>query len=215
MPKTLEIDSASIVILGSFNPAIFHPSWFKANGLIKPEEADKAKLEFTTPLISIFRVEWFRLQVEAQKFVIQTENETHFELLSDLVMGTFSLLEHTPVSAIGLNRGMHFKMDSEESWHAFGDRIAPKDIWQGVLEEPGLLSLVMQGPKQKPNQKSERYVVVRIESSMRTTPGIYIDVNNHFGIKDNDLQKVLNILKESWRDVLISSRKIADQIIKE
>jgi hypothetical protein len=215
MPKTLEIDSASIVIVGSFNPAIFHPIWFKANGLIKPEEADKAKLEVTTPLISIFGVEWFKLQVETQKFVIQTEMETHFELLSDLVMGTFSLLEHTPVSAIGLNRSMHFKMDSEQSWHAFGDRVAPKDVWQGVLEEPGLLSLVIQGPKQKPNQKSEKHVGVRIESSTRIIPGVYIDVNNHFEIKDNDLQKVLNILKESWRDVLINSRKIADQIIKE
>ena len=215
MPKTLEIDSASIIILGSFNPAIFHPIWFKANGLIKPEEADKAKLEITTPMISIFGVEWFRLQVETQKFAIQTDNETHFELLSDLVIGTFSLLEHTPVSAIGLNRTMHFKMDSEESWNAFGDKIAPKDIWQGVLEEPGLLSLVMQGPKKKPNQKSENLINVRVEPSPRTTPGIYIDVNNHFEIKDNDLQKVLNILKESWRDVLINSRKIADQIIKE
>ena len=166
-------------------------------------------------MISIFGVEWFKLQVETQRFVVRTENETHFELLSDLVMGTFSLLEHTPVSAIGLNRVMHFKMDSEESWHAFGDKIAPKDIWQGVLEEPGLLSLVMQGPKQKPNQRSENHINVRVESSKRTIPGILIDVNNHFEIKDNDLQKVLNILKESWRDVLINSRKIADQIIKE
>ena len=215
MPKTLEIDAASIVILGSFNPAIFHPIWFKANGLIKREEADKAKLEITNPMISIFQVEWFRLQVEIQRFLIQTESETHFELLSDLVIGTFSLLEHTPVSAMGLNRMMHFKMDSEESWNALGDKIAPKDVWQGVLQEPGLLSLVMQGPKQRPNQRAENVINVRIESSPRITPGIYIDVNNHFEIKDNDLQKVLKILKESWRDVLTNSRKIADQIIRE
>ena len=215
MPQTLEIDSSSIIILGSFNPGIFHPIWFKANGLIKPEEADKAKLDITSPMITIFGVEWFRLQVETQKFVIQTDNETHFELLSDLVIGTFSLLEHTPVSAMGLNRMMHFKMDSEESWNAFGNKIAPKDVWQGVLQEPGLLSLVMQGPKQRPNQRAENVINVRIESSPQITPGIYIDVNNHFEIKDNDLQKVLKILKESWRDVLINSRKIADEIIKE
>jgi hypothetical protein len=73
----------------------------------------------------------------------------------------------------------------------------------------------MQGPKQRPNQRAENVINVRIESSPRITPGIYIDVNNHFEIKDNDLQKVLKILKESWRDVLINSRKIADQIIKE
>jgi len=215
MPKTLEFDLASIIILGSFNPAIFHPIWFKANGLIRPEEADKAKLEITNPMLSIFGIEWFKLQVETNRFVVQTDTETHFELLSDLVIGTFSLLDHTPVKAMGLNRAMHFKMDSEESWNAFGDKIAPQDVWQGVLQEPGLLSLVMQGPKQRPNQRSEKLINVRVEPSSRTIPGIYIDVNNHFEIKDNDLQKVLNILKESWRDVLINSRKIADELMKE
>jgi hypothetical protein len=137
MPQTLEIDSASIIILGSFNPAIFHPTWFKANGLIKPEEAESAKLEVTHPIISNFSVEWFRLQVEPGKFDVQTNDEAHFELLSDLVTGTFSLLEHTPVRAMGMNRMMHFKMDSKEAWHAFGDKIAPKDVWQGIMKEPG------------------------------------------------------------------------------
>jgi hypothetical protein len=116
---------------------------------------------------------------------------------------------------MGLNRVMHFKMDSEKSWHAFGDKIAPKDVWKGVLEEPGLTSLTMQGPRQTPTQKREKYINVRVESSSRVMPGIFIEVNNHFEIKDNDLPKILNILKESWRDVLINSRKIADQIFTE
>lgn len=211
MPQTLEVDSASIIILGSFNPAIFHPIWFKASGLIKPEEAESAKLEVTHPAISIFSVEWFRLQVEPGRFDVQTNDEVHFELLSDLVTGTFSLLEHTPVKAMGMNRMMHFKMDSKEAWHAFGDKIAPKDVWHGIMKEPGLLSLTMQEPR----EGSGTYIRVRVEPSTRVTPGIYIDVNNHFDIKDNDLQMMLNILKESWKDVLGNSRKIADYLMGE
>lgn len=49
MPLIPEIDGSSIVVLGSFNPAIFHPLWFKINQLIRPEEADSAKLEVTHP----------------------------------------------------------------------------------------------------------------------------------------------------------------------
>lgn len=206
----MEIDSASIIILGSFNPAIFHPVWFKANGLIKPQEVESAKLEVTHPFVSIFSVEWFRLQVEPERFVVQTNDEAHFELLSDLVAGTFSLLEHTPIKAMGMNRMMHFKMDSTEAWHAFGDKIAPKKVWHGIMKEPGLLSLTMQEPK----EGSESFIRVKVEPSPQVRPGIYIDVNNHFEIKDNDLQMMLNRLKE-WKDVLINSRNIADQLMGE
>ena len=210
MSQTLETDSASIIILGSFNPAIFHPIWFKTNGLIKPDEADSAKLEVTHPAISIFSVEWFRLQVEQEKFSVQTDDEAHFELLSDLTIGTFSLLEHNPVRALGMNRTMHFKLDSVEAWHAFGDKIAPKDVWHGIMKDPGLLSLTMQEPK----GKLENHIKVKVEPSPKVKPGILIDVNNHFEIKDNDVQMMLSILKESWRDVLAKSRKIADYLIR-
>jgi hypothetical protein len=211
MPQTLEIDSASIIILGSFNPAIFHPIWFKANGLIKPQEAESAKLEVTSPVISIFSIEWFRLQSEPERFAVQTNDEAHFELISDLVIGTFSLLEHTPVKAMGMNRMMHFKMDSKEAWHAFGDKLAPKNVWHGIMKEPGLISLTMQEPR----EGLDNYIRVKVESSSQVLPGIYIDVNNHFEIKDNDVQIILKLLRESWRDVLVNSRKIADHLMGE
>ncbi len=211
MPQTLEIDSASIIILGSFNPAIFHPAWFKANGLIKPQEVESAKLEVTHPFVSIFSVEWFRLQAEPERFAVQTNDEVHFELISDLVIGTFSLLEHTPVKAMGMNRMMHFKMDSKEVWHAFGDKIAPKNAWHGIMKEPGLISLTMQEPR----EGLESYIRVKVEPSPQVMPGIFIEVNNHFEIKDNDVQIILKLLKESWRDVLVNSRKIADHLMGE
>jgi hypothetical protein len=68
---------------------------------------------------------------------------------------------------------------------------------------------------QEPREGSGSYIRVRVEPSPRVTPGIYIDVNNHFDIKDDALQMMLNILKESWKDVLANSRKIADYLVRE
>ena len=35
-------DNVSIVLLGAFNPKIFHPAWLAMHGLISPEQADDA-----------------------------------------------------------------------------------------------------------------------------------------------------------------------------
>ncbi len=41
MPEhTLEISGSLVVLVGSFNPAIFHPEWFARNGLLGPRTWD-------------------------------------------------------------------------------------------------------------------------------------------------------------------------------
>lgn len=127
MPLVPEIDGASIVILGSFNPGIFHPLWFKTNELVRPQEADNANLKVIVPDVAEFSVDWFSLNVLRNHFQVRTTDSAHFGPIRDLVLGSFHILEHTPVRAIGLNRDMHFKMESEEKWHGFGHLIAPKE----------------------------------------------------------------------------------------
>jgi hypothetical protein len=128
-----------------------------------------------------------------------------------LVLGTFSILDHTPVRALGINRVMHFKMDSREKWHAFGHMIAPKEVWQGVMGQPGLRSLTMEDPRNDPMGLTR----VRIEPSQRIDPGIFIEVNNHYEIKDNNIQNMLNILKGSSKEVLLKAESIANYLIKK
>lgn len=211
MPLIPEINGASIVVLGSFNPAIFHPVWFKTHGLIRDEEADTAKLEVTHPEISVFSVDWFRLQVLRERFSIETSDSAHFEPLRDLVLGTFSLLEHTPVSAMGLNRMMHFKMPSEDKWHAFGHLIAPKKVWHGIMKQPGLKSLTMQDSRSDP----PGYTQVKVEPSRSVEPGIFVQVNIHYEIEKENVQAMLSILKNSWEMDLISAEGIAKHLMSQ
>ena len=41
-----ESELLSIVVLGDFNPAIFHPLWFSVNGLVADAEAKDADVGF-------------------------------------------------------------------------------------------------------------------------------------------------------------------------
>jgi hypothetical protein len=73
----------------------------------------------------------------------------HFDQIEDLTLGTFSLLESTPATALGINRMMHFKLESREAMDAFGDMIAPKEAWKNFMHDPGVSSLVMIDPKER------------------------------------------------------------------
>jgi hypothetical protein len=212
MPSGPEIEAASIVVLGSFNPAMFHPLWFKMNQLIRPEEAESAKLEVTHPQISIFSLEWCRLQVETGRFVVEVTDRASFGLISDLVLGTFTILDQTPITAMGLNRSMHFKMDSREKWHAFGDMdmLAPKEVWAKIMAKPGLVSLIMQEPRETP----EGFLRVKVEPSGRIDPGIFIEMNNHYTLDKKSVADMLKILTNSWKDILKNAEDIADYLLK-
>jgi hypothetical protein len=209
MNYSLEIDESSIVVLGTFNPAIFHPFWFNAKGLIKPEEAETSKIEVTHPTLTIFSMEWCKLQVEPNRFIIQAVNPLHFDLIEDLTLGTFSLLESTPANAIGINRMMHFKLESREKIDAFGDMIAPKEVWKEFMHDPGVANLVMVDPKEKAN----RITQITVQKSTRLECGVFIAVNNHFEIEDKTAKTLINILKESWQDSIKTSAEKANLLL--
>ena len=209
MNYSLEIDESAIVILGIFNPAIFHPFWFNAKGLIKSEEAETSKIEITHPTITIFSMEWCKVQVEPNRFIIQAASPLHFEQIEDLTLGTFSLMDSTPTNALGINRMMHFKLESRETIDAFGDMIAPKEVWKEFMHDPGVSTLVMVDPK----EKAKRITQITVQRSNRLEFGVYIAINNHFDIEDKTARTLINILKESWEDSIKTSGEKANLLL--
>ena len=48
--------SASIVLVGAFNPAIFQPSWLELHRLIRDTEAEAAKISIITAEVAVFSI---------------------------------------------------------------------------------------------------------------------------------------------------------------
>lgn len=194
-----EIDGANIVLLGSFNTQIFQPAWFALQGLIRKEAADAAKIEFIHPQIVSIIIESVKFEVTLERFTASTSNPSSYELLRDLTLGSFHILQNTPIGTMGFNRNQHFKLPSEKEWNAIGDRLAPKELWKQSLKMPGLRTLVMEGVR---TDDLAGYMRVRIEPSPRVHPGVYISVNNHFVIRDFKPEQgcgaIMDILKSNW-----------------
>lgn len=174
----------SIVIRGKFNPSIFQPSWLAAEELIGQQEADAAKVQVITQDVSIFTMDWLIVEVMQDRAMFATKHEQYIEPLHDLVKGAFTLLSHTPMHVVGLNIDVHFRMPSTEMWHEAGHKLAPKELWEGILVNPGLLSLQMREPVRADGSKG--YVNIKVEPSILIPDGLFINVNDHFSVEKDD-----------------------------
>jgi hypothetical protein len=214
MPESkIEIVGASIVLVGSLNPAIFQPQWFARNGLLPQKEVDEADLQVVHPQMSHFETERFVLQVTPERFNGFSKQNTISAPLKDLVLGTFFILEHTPVTAMGINAMFHFSIPSEESWHRIGDKLAPKEAWKEVLPgRPGMLSLDIISPKESPKGASIR---VRIQPSVLVKPhGVYFEINNHFpASEESGLKGLMSLLQSEWDSAQENGETIARYIL--
>jgi hypothetical protein len=194
-----EAEGAAIVMVGSFNPAIFQPRWLGSLNLIRPEEAESAKITTIQPELADFTTEWFQLQVVQNRLLLQSLDPTHFGPLRDLVIGMFALLPHTPIKRFGINRMFHYGMASAESWHGVGHQLAPKDFWNTIMDEPGLLTMTIQGRRK---QESNGILRVKIEPSVQISQGVYIEVNEEFKApgdgQPEGAQWVPDCLTQNW-----------------
>lgn len=169
-----------IVLLGDFNPKIFQPAWFAANGLIRAEEQETSKVEVIAHDVCIFQTDWLRIQVLPDRFHALPLCDGRDEEMRDLVVGTFRLLCHTPVHAMGLNTAATWQVANEETWHAIGHKLAPKDgVWDKTLTKAGMLTLTIQGTR---DDGMDGFVRVQIAPAPGMSNGILTEVNDHFQV---------------------------------
>src|SRR5688500_7723584 len=95
-----DIHGMSIVMVGSFNPAIFHSAWFTKFGLLPEEEASDVQQQVILPDFAQFTLAWLQAQVTPERFQLSTTDPESFNLLRDLAIGTFRILEHSPIRAL-------------------------------------------------------------------------------------------------------------------
>lgn len=215
---SLKLQEFVLVVRGALNPKIFHPLWFEKSKLLGAGEAEKADLKVVHESFSQFSLEWMTLQVTTDRLVVVTKDEGSEALLLDLLAGMFRLLRHTPITALGINRIVHYITDSVDKWHAIGHKLVPKDeIWNGLLQEPGTRSVTIQGkhPKDQPGS-----INVRVEPSLRFPNGIYIDVNDHYEVCDSEGkggsgEELEKLVKASGKNSLKNSKDIIKTLMEK
>jgi hypothetical protein len=216
MAAQVELSGYSIILVGSFNPAIFQPEWFARNDLISEDDAHAGQeaLEVVHPELTRFSTEWLDFETTRDRCRFATSQSARHADLRDLAIGTFTLLSHTPVQAMGLNRDAHFKFASEAEWHEVGDRMAPKEPWQGVLTEPGLRKILMEESRE---EGVPGYVRVELAPSVKVEPGVFIQVNDHYRLAEApgvDAAEAVTVLRDRWDALRSRTDAITERILR-
>jgi len=222
-----ENNGVSIVLVGSLNPAIFHPSWFAANDLLSKSDIESAEVEIIHRNIAMFKVgDWLRIQVEPNRFLAET-TEPPFVRLFDLVVRTFrEALIHTPINKMGINRRVHFSVGDEETRNKIGMKLAPQEAWGEWASHiaggekgnhGGMTSLSM--TQANLDDRENGYITAKIgpSKSVKNAAGIFIQVNDHYEMtKDDPLAgatPMIDMLSKQFDASIRRSEWIIDQIM--
>lgn len=207
------MQSVNIVLVGDFNPVIFQPAWFELQGLIAPSESKEADIEILVKDVVAFNLNWLALQVTKDRFIAATNNEAFFEPLRDLLVGTFTILEHTPIRAIGINYESHYNVSDKSRLSQFYNRLSPKDVWREISKDTILSKIQVTIPSKKDKQGN---INVTIEPSIRTD-GPFFRVNNHYTLSNQTspiigAQESVRLIAQKWDETIKESVNIIEDI---
>lgn len=238
---SVKTTSYSIVTVGQFNPRIFHPSWLVSNDVVNSGEVTESDVEIITPQLTIFKIADVRYQIDVSRMSLACSNVS-MPLVPNLVAQILTLLEHTPLIAVGFNYEVVYEVPDEAAWHRIGHELAPKSVWKDIIEDPGMLSLTIQGKRAEnasehvefrtqpilPNDNknaisiavNQHYRLSRTDSSTRLNNG-QSDSKKNDQILDDSAEKIrrhLNaqkILADDWRDFVHFSRTSVENVLNK
>lgn len=227
MLKKPDSIKTTIVLVGNFNPRIFVPLWFSNNEVIGKEESEKADVEVVHKEFTKFKLDWLTLVAEPQRFITEVIQPPDIRL-HDFVLKTFGeLLPHTPIWAMGINRGVEFDAGSREARDRIGFKLAPPEAWgewsEDLLRQEsdgnhgGMMSLSMR--QVTVDDRSGGYIQSQVEPVKGSVSSVRVHVNDHYEISKpadqvEGCSEIIGLMSDRYEKSIGRSDWIVDQIME-
>lgn len=216
-------DEASIVLIGSMNPKIFHPEWFIRKEIVEEWDYSQDEIISLPDLAQVELPNERKLTVLLNKFSILSPLATEYQSIKDLVLHTFSLLSETPIIQIGMNFSSVIKIPDEDKWKQFGQKLAPQEYWKQAatfvseldeqqLKTLGLWELTMNLPRP---DDLEGYIRPKINVLPQAGPyTLQFSINNHVDLKDSNATSMIKVLEKHWDQSLSFAKQLTENIME-
>lgn len=207
-------EEASIVLVGSFNPKIFHPEWFIRKGIVEEWDYSEDEIVNLSDMSKVTFSSERNLTVLLNQFSLRSLLSSDHIALKDFVANTFSFLRETPVIQMGMNYTSIIKIPDLENWKQFGRELAPLGPWQTAVdylgeldqdrqESLGLWDLTMNLPRP---DDFIGYIRPRIKSIGNAADRtLTFSINNHIEFAESDEPSAITMVKaleDNWEDSL-------------
>jgi hypothetical protein len=226
--RTADIFGSSIVAVGAFNPAIFSPDWLERNQLIGQADAENAKKApslIVSQQVTVFETEWFAFQVLTNQFSL-TSKGVLTPAFKDLAVGIFSLVPHTPITAIGLNFLADFRLGNEAEYYKIGDVLAPKTIWDSLYPKNNVaglanLTIRIQDAERGQAPRSGNEKRISVQPSNKVKYGVFFILNDHRAIIDSKetgmttAEQASTLIDSEWQNSWDDAVRVFDSIVSQ
>lgn len=176
--------NSSIVLIGDFQPSIFHPDYLLQKEAITEEEYKeliKIKKDediFVSNNMASLETDLFVIQVQPNRLVLSSKNEL-YERMLDVFINLFDNLGDLPVKAYGINISFHLLVKDKEELREFGQYFSPWEKWGSFLKDEKSYT---SGISSLSGRKTTEYgcINLKIESSTQyLSGGVYFNFNFH------------------------------------
>lgn len=220
-----EISGVSVVLLGSFNPAIFTPAWFALHEILPRGVVENADLQVAHNQLVAFSTEWLQIQVTPDSFQAETQQDPLVRV-RDFVIRTFKeFLPHTPIEALGIDRYVHFRAPDAAARERIGRMLAPVEPWGECAEllqlgadQNGMVSLSMRQSRPEGRPPGGQ-INVKVEPSILIGDGrlgIYVQINDYYAINTaaaDGRAELLGFLEDGFESSVRRADGIVDHVM--
>lgn len=190
MKAQINSSQYSVVVVGAMNPAIHHPQWYEAVGMLTAEEAQDAARGgalVIVPQVAQFQAAGLQIQCTPARWQITTWDQQQRTRIVDIAGMTFQRLGETPISAYGLNARFEVTTASEHAIEMLGAQFSkgPVDLsfegsrpdFESLAISYSMFPIIMEG---LPNV--QRQLKATIARSMHGPDAISVALNMHHAI---------------------------------
>jgi len=213
---SIHSESLVVGVGGGFNPRIVEPLWLVQHNLVAENEAASAERQLIDEDLSRIVLPWAELVVLKDQLQVSARNEiVNAAQIRDLVVGLLRLLPHTPVGVVSINHRVQVRAETEEQWLGVGHALAPKELWDGILDEPGMFDFAMQGVRSDDLQGA---IKVRIRPLFDIQWGVFVNVNDEFAIPDRDSREpaglAADLIEKVWPKAEMRATQIRERLFE-
>lgn len=207
----------SVVLLGSFNPLIFHPFWLLQKKLIS--EADVTDKEIiVNDQISNYKVgDWLQMTVTRERLEFKTFKPERVVLMRDLIVGTLNALPEIPIFAVGINRDAVYSLGDERSYYEFGANLAPLHIWEPSFHNPRLRIIAIEDSGSEDFEDKRRLIQIKPANTNEVNYCIQANINNHYDLKNvgQNVVKTIELLDKYLNSDFDTFQTIMDTLVEK
>lgn len=212
---------SSIVLIGKFQPGMFHPFWFWKNDVISEEECRKVTNDIEHPFvisnsISNFQTDKYNFRITQDRFEMIL-NTKPYELIIDGFKKIFDSLSTIPITAYGLNFTFRLEYDAK-TMQRIGKKLAPRKYWGTFFDNE--LYPMQDGLTHISMKRAEDFGSLNLSlqpSKNSNEPGIIFDFNFHHerDKKDAfDVAYIESVIGDQYDRYLPRVNKLTDEIIE-